>query len=233
MASPIPDTLELYTYYRSSCSARLRIALHHKKIQFTPHYINLIKGGQKDAEYVKVNPSANVPTLIFTSQAGESTKITQSIAALEYLEEAYPDVAPLLPKDVKSRATVRTLVGVIASDVQPVTNLKILQKVDGLGGDKAAYAREMMQKGLGAYEAILEAEEKAGRSGKYSVGDEVTLADVCLAPAYWGAMRFVVDFSQIPRVEKVFIAISELEAFQKGHWNNQPDTPEELRGKNV
>lgn len=232
MTSPIPDTIELYTYYRSSCSARLRIALHHKSIPFTPHYINLIKAAQREPEYTSINPSANVPTLLITSPTS-TTKITQSIAGLEYLEEAYPDVAPLLPKDVKQRAVVRTLVGVIASDVQPVTNLKILQKVDALGGNKAEYAKEMMQKGLNAYEAILAEEEAAGRGGKYSVGNEVSLADVCLAPAYWGAMRFGVDFSQTPRVKKVFEEISKLEAFQKGHWNNQPDTPEELRGKDV
>ncbi len=223
------DKLTLYTYYRSSCSARLRIALYLKNLEFSPKYVNLIKSEQKAASYTTaINPSANVPTLIVTSPSGSEVKITQSVAALEYIEETYTEGVKLLPKDPAERAVVRSLAQIIASDVQPVTNLKILVKVQELGGDKVAYAKEKMTEGLKAYEAIL-----ATSARKYSVGDNVTMADVCLAPAVWGAQRFGVDFGELKRVMGVYGRLEEVEAFKKGHWNCQPDTPEELRGKNV
>lgn len=221
----VQDTFHLYTYYRSSCSARLRIALNLKGITPAKTFVNLIGNAQNDPDYTSVNPSHSVPTLVITKPSGQTTKITQSISALEYLEEAYPQLAPLLPKDVDARATARTLAQIIASDVQPVTNLRILVKIGELGGDRPAYAKEMMTAGLKAYEAI--AKESAG---KYSVGDEVSLADVCLVPAVWGAERFGVDFSELPTLKAVYDRLSALPEVQRAHWNRQEDTPAELRG---
>jgi maleylacetoacetate isomerase len=221
----IADKVQLYTYYRSSCSGRMRIALDLKNITPTYKYVNLIKNEQSSEEYSRINPSLAVPTLIITKTSGPTTKLTQSIPALEYLEEAYPNLRPLLPKEADARATVRTLAAVIASDVQPLTNLRMLKKVGDLGGDKAAYAKEIMTAGLRAYEAI--AKESAGR---FSVGDEVTLADVCLVPAIWGAERFGVDFGEMPTVRGVYERLGELDEVKKAHWKRQEDTPVELRG---
>ena len=175
---PIPDTLHLYTYYRSSCSARLRIAVHLKGLSspdtLTSTYISLIDGSHKKDDYVRQNPSGTVPTLIITTPLGKSTVITQSIAALEYLEEAYPQLQPqLLPTDIAQRAKVRELVNIVACDIQPPTNLNILTTISSLSGDRAAFAKRKMTEGLKAYEKLLE-----GCSGKYSVGDEITMADV-------------------------------------------------------
>lgn len=227
--SPIPDTLHLYTYYRSSCSARLRIALHHKNLPVKSTYVSLLDGSHKKPEYVAQNPCGTVPTLIITTPAGKETVITQSIAALEYLEDAYPQVQPkLLPTDINARAKVRELVNIIACDIQPPTNMNVLLTISGLGGDKASFAKKKMSEGLKAYEVLLER-----YSGKYSVGDEISMADVVLQPAVWNAQRFGVDFSEIPLVRGVSERLAGVEAFKRAHWSVQEDTPEELRGRDV
>jgi len=153
-------------------------------------------------------------------------RIGQSMAALEWLEEAHPDARPLLPPapDLVGRATVRSLANIIACDTQPVTNMRILKRIRVLGGDANQWARELMADGLAAYEAAL-----AGVAGKYSYGDNVTIADVCLVPAVWGALRFEVDISAYPTIKRIFEAISEDPAVAKAHWKNQEDTPLDLR----
>ncbi|OJJ95720.1 hypothetical protein ASPACDRAFT_64201 [Aspergillus aculeatus ATCC 16872] len=221
--------ITLYTYFRSSCSARLRIALHLKSLPYTPIYINLLEGAQRSPDNLARNPSGTVPTLLISpSPAEEPTlKITQSLAALEYLDEAFPDTYPLLPRDPAKRALVRTLAQIIACDVQPVTNLKVLKRVAPLGVDRADWSREVIVDGLRAYETII---KEAGVSGLYSVGDEVTVADVCLVPAVWGAERVGVDVAGgFPVVAGVVERLEGLDAVRRAHWARQEDTPAELR----
>jgi maleylacetoacetate isomerase len=223
----------LFTYYRSSCSGRLRIALALKRIPTKLTFVNLIKNGQNDDSYASVNPSKSVPTL-HINFSSKPVKITQSIAALEYLDEAFPDTLQLLPpiSEPEKRAAVRTLVGIIASDTQPPTNLRILKRAramaEAAGQDpqEAAktWAKELMTDGLMAYEAICK-----DVAGKYSVGDEITMADCCLVPAMWGAERFEVDWEPMPTVRRVYEELNKLEEVKRSHWKNQEDTPEELR----
>ncbi|GLI76211.1 hypothetical protein PoHVEF18_004482 [Penicillium ochrochloron] len=231
----MPDQVTLYTYFRSSCSARLRIALHLKNIPFTPIFINLLRNEQSTPTHLTINPSGTVPALIITREStsnseSESTSnpvtITQSLAALEYLDEAFPQGPSLLPKSPESRALVRTLSQIIACDIQPVTNLRILKRVAPLGADRAVWSKELIEDGLRAYEAIV-----AGCAGKYSVGDEITMADVCLVPAAWGAERVGVDLSAFPVVNGIVRNLESVEAVRKGHWQRQEDTPEDLRVK--
>ena len=221
------DTLHLYTYFRSSCSARLRIATALKSLPVTHTYINLLSSAQSAPSYTAINPSASVPTLEVRSRPDDTVKIriTQSLAALEFLDEAFPDTVRLLPADVGARAVVRTLSNIIASDVQPVTNLRILKRVRGMGGDGEAWARELITAGLMAYEAICR-----DTAGKYSVGATVTMADCCLVPAVWGAQRVGVEFGEMPVLWGVFERLSLLEEVRRSHWKMQEDTPEELRG---
>lgn len=222
----------LHSYFRSSCSARLRIACNLKQIPLTYSYINLLSNDQSSASYTKVNPSKSVPTLTLHSTPEMDYTplgtITQSLAALEYLEESYPDRLPLLPplSNKIARAQVRTLVNIIACDVQPVTNLRILSRVRALGGDGATWAKDFMTDGLLAYEAIA-----SSTAGNFSVGDQVSLADVCLVPAVWGAQRWGVDLDQMPVLLRVFENMSRIEAVDKAHWQRQEDTPENLRRK--
>lgn len=218
----------LYTYFRSSCSARLRIALNLKDIDYEPIYINLLKGEHASKEYDLINPSHFVPSLRFDEANGDANTLVQSVAMLEYLEERYPEKTPLLPpsSDLMGRAHVRALMNVIACDTQPVTNMRMLSRIAALGGSKEDWAKELMSDGLRAYERLV-----AKTAGKFSYGDKVTLADLCLVPAVWGGQRFGVDLDSFPTVKRIHEAMSELDAVKKAHWNSQEDCPAELKGR--
>ena len=219
----------LYGYYRSSCTARLRLAFNYKGLPYEHIPVNLITGEQRGPEFMKSNPSASVPLLVVKPRDGSpSFSVGQSPAGLEYLEEAHPEARRLLPaaSDLAARTKVRVLCAVIACDVQPVTNLRIMGRVKALGGDAIQWNRDLMAEGLRAYETLIQ--ESAGA---YSVGDEVTLADLCLVPAVWNGQRYGVDLAKFPTIMRVFDHISKDDAVVKAHWQNQPDTPEELRAK--
>lgn len=228
-----PTSFDLHTYFRSSCAGRLRIALSLKQIPHKTHFINLLKGEQHSASHKSLNPTGTVPVLVAHYVDGHTLTIGQSVAALEFLEECDPPTTTgqparkLLPdaKEVEARAQVRALVNIIANDVQPVTNLRIQKRVKALDGDATAWARELARDGLEAFEKTA-----ARSAGTFCVGDEITLADVCLVPAVWAAERVGVDVAEFPVVKRVFERMLEEEAVQKAHWKRQEDTPEELRG---
>ncbi|KAK4550038.1 hypothetical protein LTR36_003005 [Oleoguttula mirabilis] len=125
---------ELFTYFRSSSPARVRIAALYKGIPLTYQYINPLKGEQDSDGYAAINPSHSVPTLIASAEDGRTVAIGQSVAILEFLEESRPDLPPLLPRDAEGRARVRELVNIVAYDIQPVTILRTLSVVKDLGG---------------------------------------------------------------------------------------------------
>ncbi|KAK6353123.1 hypothetical protein TWF696_005113 [Orbilia brochopaga] len=236
-----PD-ITLHTYFRSSCSARVRMALNLKGLSYTPVYIHLLKNEQSSAEYTTVNPLGAVPTITFTTGSEASGKkdtfvLTQSIAILEYLEETFPSphYRSLLPSTAAARARVRQLCNIIACDVQPVTNLRILRDVKALataaGRDAESAGTEWQQKhmaaGLAAYEDVL---SRQGTAGRYSVGDEITMADLCLLPAVDAAERFGVDVAgRFPAVERVRRALEQVDEIVRGGWRAQGDTPAEFR----
>ncbi|KAF7561854.1 hypothetical protein G7046_g2285 [Stylonectria norvegica] len=215
----------LHSYFRSSCSTRLRIALNIKAIEYDIVPVNLLKNEQLGDAHRALNPSASVPLLICHNAQTEAFRIGQSLAALEYLEEVHP-APPLFPplSDPQARALSRTLANIICADIQPVTNLRIMRRVRELGGNAEEWNRQLMGAGLQAYEVIAE-----GTAGKYSVGDNITLADACLVPAVWNALKFGVDVSAYPVVWRIVKNLEEHPAVQKAHYFNQPDTPDDLR----
>lgn len=216
----------LYSYFRSSCSARLRIMLNLKGIGYELEAVNLLKGEQLSEAHRALNPSASVPLLLARGGPDDGFRVGQSVAAMEYLEERHPDRRPTLPPAdaIRARAVVRTLVHVIAADTQPVTNLRIMRRVRALGGDADAWNRALMTDGLRAYEDLA-----CQSAGRYSVGDSITMADVCLMPAVWNAERFGVDLGAFPVVSRIADGLREHEAVLKAHPLNQPDTPDEMR----
>ncbi|KAK6000661.1 hypothetical protein QM012_003386 [Aureobasidium pullulans] len=213
-------SLTLYGYYRSSCSARLRIALDLKAIEYKPVYINLNKGEHHKDEYGARNPSRSVPTLM----VNDSWCIPQSMAALEYLEEAYTQATTLLPADAKARADVRALAEIIAIDTQPPTNSTTMKQAESSGADQLEWTRFFARRGLKAFETMV-----SKTAGRYCCGDKITLADVCLVPALWNAERFGVAIETYPTISRVYGVLREHPSFTKSHWQNQPDCPEELR----
>ncbi|KAB8071193.1 glutathione S-transferase [Aspergillus leporis] len=221
--------LTLYTYFRSSSAARLRIALNLKALPYISIPVNLLKGEQSSPTNCALNPSGTVPTLVVERPVsqGATVTITQSLAALEYLEEITPEQShALLPpvSDPEARAVVRTLSEIIACDVQPVTNLKILKRVAPLGFDREAWSKELIEDGFRAYETII-----SRTAGVFSVGDGITMADVCLLPAVWGAQRSGVNLREFPTIRRVAERLEEEDAVKKAHWTTQSDTPEEFR----
>ncbi|KAF4625765.1 hypothetical protein G7Y89_g12396 [Cudoniella acicularis] len=194
-------------------------------LPYTRTPINLLKGEQKDLSYHSLNPFNTVPTLTIVYPS-ETITITQFLPALYLLDEAFPSTYQL-------RSVVRTLCSVIASDMQPVTNLRILSRVKDLaaaaGQDEIAaatnWAKELMKAGLEAYEAICRPV-----AGNYSVGDEIAMADVCLVPAVWGALRYGVDVQgEMETLWRVYGNLTKVDAVEAAHWQNQEDAPESLR----
>ncbi|RMZ86770.1 hypothetical protein DV736_g6005, partial [Chaetothyriales sp. CBS 134916] len=220
----------LYSYYGSSCSQRIRIAVALKGIKPEYKFVHLLKNEQHAGDYVQINPSHTVPTLIVYEDGKEIAKITQSLAILEFLDETIPEVSPLLPptSDPVGRSQVRTLADIIACDVQPVTNLRIVNKIKTAGIDPTEWQGHFMHAGFEACEKIASA-----TAGKYSYGDAVTMADCVLLPAVHRAGRFNIDFSPYPTIRRVVENLEQLDSFKSSSWLKQPDTPTELMKANA
>ncbi|KAF4949220.1 hypothetical protein FSARC_13526 [Fusarium sarcochroum] len=222
----MPDSkYTLHSYFRSSCSARLRIAMYAKSIPYDLEVVNLLKNEQLSDNHKTLNPSASVPVLV-CHESEDNFHIGQSVAALEYLEEKHPD-NPLLPplSNPEGRATVRTLVNIVCADIQPVTNLRIMRRIRELGGNAEDWNRQLMTDGLKAYEEVVK-----NTAGKCSFGDDLTLADACLLPAIWNAQRFGVDLPAFLTIDKIVNNLRDHPAVVSAHWQNQPDTPDNLKG---
>ena len=212
--------LELYSYWRSSASYRVRIALNVKALPYVLHAVNLTKDGgeQFGAAYRAVNPQSRVPTLVHDGQ-----RFTQSLAIIEYLDETFPDHR-LIPRNPVDRARVRMLSQIIACDIQPLQNTSTtLYLKNTLHVEDAAvttWLREWIVRGLDAYNAHLERDHL---SGKFSHGDTPTMADCCLVPQLFAASRFGVEVTRYPRLALIGENCAALSAFQHAHPSKQPD----------
>ncbi|CAG8518527.1 19944_t:CDS:2 [Gigaspora margarita] len=208
----------LHSYFRSSCSWRVRTCLNWKGIDYEYCPVDLLEGAQKKEEYSKINPYKVVPTLKI-----DGNVLSQSIAILEYLEETRPE-KPLLPKDPYKRALVRSLVQAIAGDIQPLHYIRTLQYIESTGGNKNEWVIYCITRGFEGVEKQL-----AKTSGKYCVGDDVSFADVCLLPQVYDSKRFGIDMAKFPLIQRIANDLSELDAFKKAHPQNQIDCPAEER----
>lgn len=228
--TPLPDephadavgAVELWSYWRSSCSYRVRIALNLKGLAFTTyHAVHLVKEGGKQfaPEYTTLNPSKAVPTLKIDGHV-----LTQSQAIIEYLEDTRPE-PELLPRAAADRAAVRALVCIISNDTQPLGNLRVLKHVQSFYGSQAEkeagrdeWARKYMAIGFDAFEAAL-----AKTAGKFCFGDAITMADVFLVPQVYNAIRFKLDMTPYPTIARIAAALEAHPAFVAAHPSKQPD----------
>ncbi|MBT8492690.1 MAG: maleylacetoacetate isomerase [Deltaproteobacteria bacterium] len=209
--------MKLYSYWRSSCSYRVRIGLNLKGLDYQIEPVHLVEGRQHSEDYRRRNPIAQVPTLVLD----DGTNLVQSMAILEYLEDAHGG-APLLPEAPAVRARVRALAELVNSGIQPLQNFYVLKHVEReLGGSKLDWSRHFIRRGLLALEEMA-----AGEDSAFLVGDQPTLADIFMVPQLYNARRFELDMGELPRLVAVDAACQEHEAFVRAHPDNQPDAPE-------
>jgi len=212
--------MKLYGYWRSSATYRVRIALNLKQLDYDYEPVHLVKDGgeQFSDSYHSLNPSQLVPTLVDDN----ALALNQSLAIMEYLDEAYPSSAQLVSGDAKRKALIRTISYDVACDTQPIANLRVLKYVasDLEKGDsgKLEWAKHWIIKGLQSVEVRLK-----DTAGEFCVGDEVSLADICLVPQVYNAVRFNIDMSDFPTIKRIVDNCNRLEAFEKALPENQPD----------
>lgn len=206
--------MKLYGFWRSTATWRVRIGLGLKGIEHSYQPIKLTSDEQNRNEYARINPMRQVPVL----ELDDGVRLTQSMAILDYLDETHPEPA-LLPRDPLLRARARQLSELIVSGIQPLQNTSVQHHLrEDLHVDERAWVRRWVTKGLGALEALT-----AESAGRFSVGDSVTIADLCLIPQLFFARRFGIDLDVYPTLLRVEAACEELEAFQRAHARVQPD----------
>jgi len=212
--------MKLYTYYRSSASYRVRIALNLKALDYEVAYVHLSRNGgeQFAAAFSSLNPQQLVPVL----EEGGIT-LTQSLAIIEYLDELFPAL-PLMPATASGRARVRELSLAIACDIHPLNNLRVLKYLSAELGvsaeQKNAWYRHWVGVGLTALEKRL-AQDPA--TGRFCHGDQPSMADCCLVPQIYNAKRFDCDLSALPTVMAIFANCEAQDAFAQAYPERQPD----------
>ncbi len=209
--------MKLYDYFRSSAAYRVRIALNLKDLEAEQVSVHLVRGGgeHRQASYLVVNPQGLLPAL----EIDDGTVLAQSLAILEYLDETHAE-PPLLPEDAIARAQVRAICQMVACEIHPLNNLRVMQYLKNeLGHEQETvntWYAHWVKSGFQAIEQVI------GSDG-YCFGGAVSLADVCLVPQIFNAHRFKVDISPYPKISKVEAVCGALEPFAKAHPASQPD----------
>ena len=210
--------IKLYGYFRSSAAFRVRIALNLKKLEYEAAPIHLRRNDQTKSDYLAVNPQGLVPTLLDGSRT-----LFQSLAIVEYLDETYPE-PPLLPKHPADRARVRGLAEIVACDIHPINNLRVLRYIaHSLGHDEAAIAswyNHWIAAGFQALEKLL---VEDSRTGGFCHGNAPGLADVTLVPQVVNAERYRLDLAPYPTITRIYQSCMRLESFAAAHPDNRPD----------
>jgi len=210
--------LTLYGYPLSSAAYRVRIALALKGVKVSTVNKQLRRGEHRQKDFLKINPQGCVPVLVLE----DGTVLTQSLAIIEWLEESYP-LPALLPADANARARVRSLSQLIACDIHPLNNLRVLQYLESIvnvaqaGRDE--WYRHWVATGFAAFEDALGRDAARGR---FCFGDEPGIADICLVPQIYNARRYSVDLTPYPRILAIDAACGELPAFASAAPEKQP-----------
>lgn len=216
---------ELFSFWRTSATYRVRVALNLKGAQAQEHNINLDAGEQRGDAFLKINPMGAIPALIDNGDGQSHSPLTQSSAILEFLEETYPSPA-LLPADAHGRARVRSLVAMLVADTHPLITPRVKKYLTTTGGfDDAAWRAWQIQwfsTGLLALEQRLSGE---AQTGSFCHGDVPTMADICLASIIVVMRVFKITVPGIPTVDRIMTACEALGAFAKADPTRQQGAP--------
>lgn len=209
--------MKLFGYWRSSATYRVRIALALKGLDYDYEPVNLLRGEQKEDAYLAKNPTGLVPTL----GTDDGAFLNQSLAIMEYIEEAHPDPS-ILPGGPAHRAHARAIAATIACEAQPLMNLRIQQYLKNEGGFDEAAVKQWLNTWPAHAMAAVE-KTLARTAGDFCVGDVPGIADCCLVPQMYAAKRFGVDVSAFSKMNEVTERALKHPAFEKAHPDNQPD----------
>lgn len=207
--------MRLYTYWRSTTSYRVRIALNLKGIAWQAVPVDLVAGEQHAADYAALNPGRGVPTLVLD----DGTVLVQSMAILDWLEETQPD-PPLLPGGPLARARIRAAALAIATDIHPLNNLRVVARLKAMGhgpDETVAWMNHWVTRGLAAFAPMIEP------GAPFCFGEAPTLADLCLVPQLYNARRRGCDLSPFGRLTAIEARCLALPAFDAARPENQPD----------
>jgi maleylacetoacetate isomerase len=213
--------MKLYGYFRSSAAFRVRIALNLKGLDYDSGFIHLRRGDQRQPGFLDVNPQGLVPALEIDGQV-----LTQSMPIVEYLDERHPE-PPLLPGDAAGRARVRALAAIVACDIHPINNLRVLRYLQRpLGHDQAAietWYNHWIDSGFAAFERLLVGDS---RTGTFCHGEAAGLADIALIPQVVNAGRYNLDLTPYPTIVRIYESCMKLDAFAAALPERQPDHEE-------
>ncbi len=214
----MPDYI-LHNYFNSTTSVRVRVALAMKGLAYKHKTYALLPNEHKSAVYLKLNPQGLVPSL----EIGGKTIITQSMAILEYLDEAHPE-PPLLPKDALGRARVRSLSHIISVDIHPINNLRILRYLESkFGADAIAKKKWFHQWACAGFAALETRLTNEPETGLFCHGDNPTMADICLYGQMFNNIKFGIDMDAYPTIMRIYETYKTLKPFQDAAPQNQPD----------
>jgi maleylacetoacetate isomerase len=210
--------MKLYGFFRSSAAFRVRIALNLKGLAYDDAFVHLRRGDQARPDYRRINPQGLVPALEI-----DGTTLIQSLAIIEYLDERHPE-PPLLPADPAAKARVRALADIVACDIHPINNLRVLRYLTRqLGQDETAVAswyNHWIATGFEALEALLADDPQ---TGTFCHGDRPGLADIALVPQVYNSERYALDLAPYPTIARIYRSCLALAPFIKAHPDAQPD----------
>lgn len=207
----------LNTFFRSSAAWRVRIALHLKGLEYQAVYRNFRKNAQRSPDYLALNPQGLVPTLVV-----DGTPLRQSVAIIEYLDEIHP-APPLLPRDPIARAQVRSMAAIVASDIHPIGNLRVLQYLRTRLGQDEDGVNDWYRHWVGEGFAALEILALAHGDGGHCFGDSTTIADICLVPQIYNARRFGANLDAYPTLCAIDAHLAKTPAFAQTAPEGQAD----------
>ena len=211
--------LTLHNFFRSSTSTRLRAALNLKGLDYDYVSYALRKGEQRAPAFLKKNPAGLVPAL----EREDGTIMVQSLSIIEWLDETHPN-PPLLPGDADGRARVRALAYMIACEIHPLNNLRVLNHIsETFGADEAAVNAWFAHWVHATFQPLETTLAASGDTGKFCHGDQPGLADLCLYAQVWNNKRFNIDMTVYPTITRIFNALDAIEAFKKAAPPRQPD----------